>query len=359
MEKVLKEFSVKYLQILDENGKCDEKLMPKLTSSEIKNMYESMILARVFDDKAIKLQRQGRLGTYASSKGQEASHLGPGFALKKEDFIIPSFRESGLFMQKGVPAELVYAFWAGDERGMQIPNKINMLPISIPVGTQSLHAVGLAMAFQYQNKNNVSLGIFGDGGTSEGDFNEAMNFAGVFNAPVILLCQNNQWAISFPVKKQTAAETIAQKAIAFGFSGVVVDGNDIFAMYKATKDAADKARKGLGPTLIEALTYRMSDHTTSDDAKKYRSEKEVKEWEKKDPILRLQKYMINKKIANKNYFQKILKNSKKIIDKAVENMEAAKPYPPEDIFNYMFAEKTLNLIEQQSKFVHENKEGGK
>ena len=246
MEKAIGNYEVKYWQILDENGKCDEKEMPKLTANEMKKLYDFMVLTRVFDDKALKLQRQGRIGTYASTLGQEASNVGSAFAVKDEDLVFPSFREDGVFLVRGFPPESLYAYWAGDERGMQIPKGINILPVSITVGAHLPHAAGAAMAFKHQGLKSAAVVYFGDGATSEGDFHEAMNFAGVFKAPCIFICENNQWAISVPVKEQTASSTIAQKAIAYGFPGVQVDGNDVFAVYKATADALDRARRGEG-----------------------------------------------------------------------------------------------------------------
>jgi len=272
MERVIEKFEVKYWQLLDENGKCDEKEMPKLTAAEMKKIYELMILTRVFDDKALKLQRQGRIGTYAPILGQEASNIGSAFAIKNEDLVFPAFRENGVFLVRGMPMDLLYAFWAGDERGMQIPKNVNMFPVAITVGAHTPHAVGAAMAFKIQKKKGATIVYFGDGATSEGDFAEAMNFAGVYQAPCVFICQNNQWAISTPVSEQTHSHTIAQKAIAYGIEGIRIDGNDVLAVYKATDYALKKARAGKGPTLIECLTYRMGDHTTADDSKKYRAE---------------------------------------------------------------------------------------
>ncbi len=349
MEKVTGEFSVKYLQILDENGKCDEKLMPKISNEEIKKIYELMVLTRMFDAHAVSYQRQGRMGTYASVLGQEACQIGSAILMKKEDFAFPSFREHSVFITRGMPLELLFAYWIGDERGMKIPKNVGMFPVSIPVGTHLLHAVGAGMAFNYLKKKNVSVVYFGDGATSEGDFHEAMNFAGVFKTPTVFICQNNQYAISIPVKEQTASETLAQKAIAYGFEGIRVDGNDVFAVYKTIYDALLKARSGKGPTFIECFTYRRGDHTTSDDAKKYRNEKEVKEWEKKDPLIRLKRYMEGRKLWSEKYEKKIFENAEKKVTDAFKKAETMTPYAREEIFDYMFEEKTLNLIEQQKE----------
>jgi pyruvate dehydrogenase E1 component alpha subunit len=347
MEKVIEKFEVRYLQVLNENGKVDEKLMPKISSAEIKRIYEGMVLTRVFDEKALKLQRQGRMGTYAPVRGQEAQ-VASAVAMGKEDFVFPAFRENGVFLARGVPPEQIYQYWYGDERGSCIPVESRIFPVSITVGAHPLHAVGYAMAMQRLKKKVVTITYFGDGATSEGDCLEAFNFAGAFKAPVVFICQNNGWAISLPVSQQTAASTLAQKAIAFGFEGVRVDGNDVFAVYKAVKIAVEKARMGGGPTLIEMLTYRMADHTTSDEAKKYRREEEVIAWGGKDPILRLKNYMSTKKMGNEKYFASVVSNAEKIIENATLKYEKIPFYKPEEIFNYMYKELTPDLREQQA-----------
>ena len=351
MLKVVEKFEVKYLQVLNEKGKVDSKLMPKLSNNDIKRIYEAMILSRVFDDKAVKLQRQGRLGTFAQSKGQEASQIGSAFALRKEDWIFPSFRESGIYLLRGMPIDLLFRYWAGDERGMKLPN-INMFTISIPVGTHLSHAAGFAWGAKIKKQDIVVVTYFGDGATSEGDFHEALNFAGVFNLPIVFICQNNQYAISVPVEKQTKSSTIAQKAIAYGFDGIKVDGNDVFAVYKATKEALDKARKGK-PSLIECFTYRLGDHTTSDDAKKYRSDKELKLWEAKDPIKRLEIYMKNKKIWNKDYANNVLADAEETVNDAVKKAESFPKANVEDMFNYTYKELSPNLKEQLDSLKNE------
>jgi pyruvate dehydrogenase E1 component alpha subunit len=347
-EKVIKKFEIKRLSILDEHGNYDKKLAPKLTSSEIKRIYENMVMARVFDEKALKLQRTGRIGTYASMRGQEATIIGSIMATRKSDWIVPCFRESGAFLAKGIPLSSMYQYWGGDERGMSFQPDVHMLPVAITVGAQPLHAVGIGMAAKIK-KDKIAVAVyFGDGATSEGDCLEALNFAGVFKAPVVFINQNNQWAISVPRKKQTAAETLAQKAIAFGFEGVQVDGNDVFAVYKAVKHAMDKARSGKGPMYIECETYRLGDHTTSDDAKKYRREKDVREWEKKDPFDRLIKFMEKNKIGNKKYFEKTLENATEEVEKAVKEYEAKKLSDRLEIFKYMYEKQTPNLVEQMN-----------
>jgi pyruvate dehydrogenase E1 component alpha subunit len=336
MIKTLAKFEVKRLEILSPTGKIDSKLMPKLTNSQIKQLYYWMHLTRAFDNKALKLQRTGRMGTYASMLGQEATIIGSTFALRKQDFLFPSFRMNGGMMVKGVPMHQLYQYWGGDERGMKFPKGTNVFPICITVGEQQLHGTGYAWGLKLQKKKAVVLSDFGDGATSEGDFHEALNFAGVFKAPMIFLCQNNKWAISLSRNKQTASQTIAQKAIAYGIKGIQVDGNDIFAMYKATQDAIKDAIKGI-PTLIEADTYRMESHTTSDEATKYRPTKEVKEWQKKDPILRLRLFMEKKKIWNKKEEEKLLQRVQKEVDVASKKYLAIQKPAKEEMFKYMFA----------------------
>jgi len=345
-EKSIAKFEVKFLQVLNETGKVDEKLMKGISSSLIKQMYENMILARAFDERALKLQRQGRIGTYASVHGQEACQIGSALAVSKDDLIFPAFRENSVFLVRGMPPERLFQYWGGDERGLDIPKDVNVFTPAITVGGHLPHAVGAGMAFKYLKQKRVSLVYFSDGATSEGDFHEAMNFAGTQNAPVVFLCQNNQWAISVPVKEQTASETLAQKAIAYGFEGIQVDGNDVFAVYKATTDALNKARAGKGPTFIELLTYRVGNHTTSDDASKYRGEKIVKEWIKKDPVLRLSNYMKKKKMLNSAYEKKVISNAERIVNEAVDKYEKIKPQNPEDMFKYVYAEMPNYLKEQ-------------
>ena len=346
--KVIKKFEINRLEVMNEKGIVNKKLMPKLSKEDIKKIYEAIILTRVFDKKAIALQRQGRLGTYASMLGQEASIIGSAYALKSSDWIIPSFRESGIFLLRNYPIDSFFQFWAGDENGMGFTKDINMLPIAIPVGTQLLHAVGMAFASKFKNQNDVFMAFFSDGATSTGDFHEALNLASVYKLPVIFICQNNQYAISTPVKKQTGSETIAQKAIAYGIQGIQVDGNDVFAVYSAVKYASEKARKN-NPILVECLTYRINDHTTSDDSKKYRDEKEVSLWKLKDPLERLRKYMEKNKMLSKEYEKSVLEASDKIIEEAVIKAES-KNVNPEEMFSYIFDELTPNLKSQLNEF---------
>src|SRR3989344_4410478 len=288
VKKVIQKFKVEFLQVLNEKGNIDKNLMPKLTKEKIKQLYESMILVRTFDDKAFSLQRQGRIGTYLQVKGQEAIQVGAAILLEDKDWFFPMYRNSAALIVRKHPMHMLLQYWNGDERGLKSSESVNNFPIAIPVGTHIPHAVGAAWASKLKKEKTISLAFFGDGATSKADFHSGMNFASVFQVPAVLICENNQYAISVPLKQQTHSETIAQKAIAYGMKAMQVDGNDIFAVYKATKEAIDNARKGKGPTFIECVTYRVTDHSTSDDATKYRKQREVELWKKKDPIDRLE-----------------------------------------------------------------------
>jgi pyruvate dehydrogenase E1 component alpha subunit len=340
-ENIIETFDVKHIQVLNEKGEADAALMPEIPDETIKKMYETLVFSRVFDQRALNLQREGRIGTYASVHGQEASQVGSAFALEKTDWVFPSFREMAVYIAMGYPPYMLFQFWAGDERGMKTPDDLNIFPLCIPVGTQAPHAVGAAMAMKIKKMDSIAAVYFGDGGTSKGDFHEGLNFAGVYKLPVVFICQNNQWAISVPRSRQTASLTLAQKAISYGFEGIQVDGNDIFGVYKATSDAVKKARDGRGPTLIECFTYRVSDHTTADDASRYRSKEEVEEWLKKDPILRLKTYMDGKGLWSEGYQKKVEASAKSKVDEAVKKAEDVPPPLPEDILKYTYKEMTL------------------
>jgi pyruvate dehydrogenase E1 component alpha subunit len=340
------------VQILDKEGRViSPELVPDLNNDDLKTLYRFMLLSKVADDKALKLQRQGRFGTYAPVRGQEASEVGSAYALPASDWMFPTFREAAAMLVKGMPLEYIYLYWMGNELGNAAPEGINIFPISIPVGTQPLHAVGTAWAAKIKGDDVATLVYFGDGGTSEGDFHEAMNFAGVFQTPTVFFCQNNQYAISVPRIKQTAANTLAQKAIAYGFEGVQVDGNDILAVYAVTKEAIDKAHAGGGPTFIEAYTYRLSHHTTADDATRYRTKEEVAFWEERDPIKRFQVYLQGKGLWNTNYEEALVQEMSQLVDEATEKSENWPAPSPEDVFKYTYAEMPWTLKEQLANLV--------
>src|SRR5665648_618841 len=337
---------------MDHQGNVDESLMPDLSEEQIRHLYETMVLTRQFDERMLKLQRQGRLGTFARVMGQEAAHIGTTYALEKgKDWLIPAFRETGAFILWGTPLENILAVNAGDERGQKIDEGVRVLPVSIPIATHLLHATGIAWAMKQKGEDSLALTVFGDGATSEGDFSEAMNFGGVFKLPMIFLCQNNQWAISVPYHKQTAACTVAQKAIGYGVPGIQVDGNDIFAVYRATREAVDRARAGDGPSLVEAHTYRLADHTTSDDARKYRAPEEVVEWEAKDPLLRLRLYMRAQGLLDDAEEHSVGEAVDEKVTRAVEAFESVDPPSPEEIFAHVYAQMPRHLKQQQEELL--------
>lgn len=347
--KKILDTGVDWLQVLDPEGNVDESLEPEIDNKTLEKFYRTMVLTRLFDDKALKLQRQGRMLTYGSSLGQEASAIGSAYAMYQDDWFFPAFREHGVQIARGIPLKLLYIYWMGSEdANLALPYR--NFPVAIPVSTQILHAVGAAWAAKMQKQNIASVVYFGDGATSEGDFHEGMNFAGVFKTPTVFICQNNQYAISLPRERQTASKTLAQKALAYGFEGIQVDGNDVLAVYSATKTALDKARAGGGPTMIECFTYRMSAHTTSDDPTRYRQMAEVEEWRKKDPIKRLQIYLAKKGIWNQDYEDNLTKELAEQVEKAVEEAESFNP-DMENMFRYVYAEMPPNLREQKDELL--------
>ncbi len=293
--KTVLQAKIRHISILDEQGNFDAKLGKNLIPDEdAVKLYEHMVIYRHFDEIAFKLQRSGRMGTFPENRGQEATSLGAAYALRGDDWLVPCYRENAGLFWRGLPMEYVLLHWMGDERGNQIPDGLYITPIAIPIGTQMLHAAGLAWASKYRARDNIACTFFGDGATSEGDFHEAMNFAANLDLPVIFFCQNNHWAISVPAKIQCAAPTIAQRGIGYGMDCVQLDGNDIFAVVHAVREAAERARSSNRPTFIEAVTYRLGDHTTADDARRYRDEAELERWKKRDPMLRLRKYLADR-----------------------------------------------------------------
>jgi len=333
-------------QILAEDGRAAPDREPKLSASDLQKLYALMATTRAADLKALKLQRQGRMGTFAPSLGHEACQVGSAFALRPQDWVFPYFRDLGTYITLGFPLKNYYLYWMGNEEGMHIPAGLNIFTISVPVGSQLPHAVGCAMAMKYRKEQAAAIAYFGEGATSEGDFNEALNFAGVFKTPNVFVCFNNQYAISTPVRQQTAAKTIAEKAAAFGFTGIRADGNDVLAMYALTLEALEKARSGGGPTLIEAFTYRMGDHTTSDDASRYRAEQEVKDWSQRDPIERFRVYLREKGLWDEAFEAKIQKEAEDLINRAVAEAENTPPPRPEDVFIHTYKEMTPELNRQ-------------
>ncbi|MGD1060614.1 MAG: pyruvate dehydrogenase (acetyl-transferring) E1 component subunit alpha [Methanomassiliicoccales archaeon] len=337
----------KMLQVVDKDGKVvSPGLEPSLDNEFLVRSYRTMLLTRIGDEKAVRLQRQGRMGAYPSSRGQEASQIGPAMVLDRSDWLVWAFRELGALLWHGVPLHQQYLYWMGNEEGSRYAEGVNVTPSVVPVGSQIPHSVGIAYAFKFRGEKSVVLCYFGDGGSSEGDFHEALNFAGVFKTPNIFVCQNNQWAISLPREKQTAAKTIAQKAVAYGFPGIQVDGNDVLALYVAAREAKDRAKNGLGPTLIESYTYRMGDHTTSDDATRYRNKDELNYWLDRDPIKRFRIYLTNKGLWDDKKEKEAVSDCDRLVEEAVKQAENH-PLPVlEDIFRYTYAEMNANLTEQ-------------
>jgi len=343
------EASIDHHQILDEQGVLDEKLArDTLTDEQVLFLYQKMIEYRRLDEIAFTLQRSGRMYTYPQNKGQEAAALGSGFAMRVGvDFLVPCYRENAALFLHGLPPECIFLHWMGDERGNVIPPGVNVTPIAIPIGTQMLHAAGIAWAYKMRKEDRVVITYFGDGATSEGDFHEAMNFATAFNLPVIFFCQNNQWAISVPREQQMASETVAQKAIAYGAMGVQVDGNDLFAVYKATLEARDRARAGGGVTLIEAVTYRLGDHTTADDARRYRDPKEVEAWQQKDPAIRTRRYLESRGLWDDAKQAALDEKAKAFATEIVRKAEGIAAPDVSEMFNYLYAEIPLELRRQR------------
>ncbi|HLD76110.1 MAG TPA: pyruvate dehydrogenase (acetyl-transferring) E1 component subunit alpha [Candidatus Norongarragalinales archaeon] len=342
--------SVESWQVLDENGKIDPTMDPKLPDEKLQAMYADMVFCRVFDRKAVSLQRSGRMYTYAPLEGQEASQVGSCAALSEEDWTFPTYRDHAAFLCRGAPLDLVFAYWMGFDEGMKMPPEVHTFPTSITVGNHLPLATGFAWGLALKKEKKAVLVYFGDGASSEGDFHESLNFASVFSAPCIFFCQNNQWAISVPVKKQMHAETVAQRALSYGAWGVRVDGNDVLGVFTAVKEAQRRALEGLGPSLIECMTYRMSVHTTADDPKKYRDESEVVLWKKKDPIERFQKYLAGKKLWDENFEKSVQESAKNKVDAAVKKAEAYRGEPAA-FFDHVFEEKPWHLLEQKDAFL--------
>jgi len=341
------------LEILDIEGRVDAALMPEIDPSRIRDLYRDMVLMRTFDTKALKLQRQGRMGTWPPIKGQEAIQAGVALAMGENDWLIPAFREHGIMVLRGVPLHLVFAYWAGDERGSSYPEDIRCFPVAVPVGSQWQHGAGVGLSLKLRDEDAVAVTFGGDGSTSEGDFHEAVNCAGVFGAKTVFVIQNNQWAISVPLHRQTAAETLAQKAHAYGVPGVQVDGNDVFAVYAAASEAIERTRRGEGPSLIEAVTYRLGDHTTADDASRYRPEEELKEWEGRDPILRLRRYLVEQGLWDDDQETVLLEEATSWVDGQVKALEEMEPQAPEEIFTSMYAAMPPHVVEQMQSLLEE------
>lgn len=335
--KIIDRFEVPYYQYLNEEGVLADEIPPIAEDTKtLLQLYRLMVLVRVIDAKAVALQRTGKLGTYPSTRGQEAVFVGVGHAMEKTDIFVPYYRDVGTLIQRGVRLSQILLYWGGDERGNYFSADSRDFPFSVPVGSQPLHAAGAAFALKYHKQKNAVLTICGDGATSEGDFYEAMNVAGVWKLPVVFVICNNQWAISVPRKVQTAAHTLAQKAIAAGFVGEQIDGNDIIAVQHRTQYALTKARDEHEPRLLEMVCYRQHDHTTADDASRYEPKGlRESEW-KKEPIMRLRRYLEKIKAWSEEQEQTLQSECAAEVDQAVKEYNETPAQPLESMFDFLY-----------------------
>ena len=347
--------SAEPLQIIHADGSVEDGAEPDIPSGELRRLYRIMVLQREFDRRALNLQRQGRIGFYVSAMGQEAAQVGSAYALAEEDWVFPAYRELGAALVRGVPLQWIVAQLYGNAndrgKGRQMPNHYgyrehNVVTASSPVGTQIPLAAGCAWAARIRGDSAVALVYFGDGATSTGEFHAGMNFAGVFRLPVVFFCQNNQWAISVPRERQTASETLAQKADAYGFQGVRVDGNDLLAVHRASREAVEKARGGGGPTMIEAVTYRMGGHSTADDPRRYRDEREVAEWSARDPIVRFRRYLEARGLWADPDEEEAKAEVERSIESMIQEEEEVGPPPLETMVEDVFADVPWHLAEE-------------
>jgi 2-oxoisovalerate dehydrogenase E1 component alpha subunit len=343
------EFKIEYKQILDSRGDIVAPL-PQFAAdpADVLRMYQAMTRVRVFDAKAVNLQRTGQLGTYPSCLGHEATHVGIGAAMRPEDVLAPVYREFGTQLWRGVTMAEILTYWGGDERGSDFAHPRHDFAWCVPIATQTLHAAGAAMAFKLRKEPRCALAYIGDGGTSEGAFYEALNLAGARALPVVFVIVNNGWAISVPVALQTASRTLAQKAVAAGIPGVQVDGNDVFVVRQAVSEALETARRGGGPCLIEALTYRLSDHTTADDASRYRGSQEVKEAWAVEPLIRIRQYLLKAGIWNEEQERALLHDCTRQVDAAVNEYLNHAKQSTDAMFDTLFAELPQHLREQRA-----------
>jgi 2-oxoisovalerate dehydrogenase E1 component alpha subunit len=346
---IVANFRVDYTQFLSPKGDATQSL-PEFARdpAALVPLYRAMVRTRLFDTKAIALQRTGTLGTFASSLGQEAIGVGIASAMRAEDVLLPSYRDHGAQFLRGVTVVECLLYWSGDERGSDFSGPRGDFPNCIPIGNQVCHAVGVAYAFRLRREARVAICIIGDGGTSKGDFYEAMNMAGVWRAPVVFVINNNQWAISAPRNIQTAAQTLAQKAIAAGIEGHQVDGNDVIAVRHVTQEAVEKARTGGGPTLIEAISYRLGDHTTADDATRYRDPDLVQQHWALEPIARLRNYLVRAKAWDKDQEDCLLKECSEAINQAVDDYLAVPAPATEAMFDHLYAMLPDTMREQRA-----------
>lgn len=346
------ESKFKTFQILNEEGEVvNEDASPDLSDDELKELMRRMVFTRILDQRSIALNRQGRLGFYAPTAGQEASQIGSHFAMEKEDFLLPAYRDVPQLIFHGLPLHQAFLFSRGHFHGNQIPEGVNALSPQIIIGAQYVQATGVGLGMKKRGKKAVAVTYTGDGGTSQGDFYEGLNFAGVYGANVIFIVQNNRFAISVPVEKQTAAKTLAQKAVAAGVEGIQVDGMDVLAVYAVTKHARERAINGEGPMLIETMTYRYGPHTMAgDDPTRYRTSDLDSEWEKKDPLVRFRKYLERKNLWSEEEENKVIEQAKINIREAIKQADAQPKQKVTDLISIMFEELPVNLQEQMEQY---------
>jgi len=331
-------FEILYSQFLDAHGKVVAPLPAfAADTAALIPLYQAMVLMRTYDAKAIALQRTGQIGTYASILGKEAVEAGVGAAMQKDDVLLCTYRENGVQIMRGVTMRELLVYWGGDERGSNYSAARRDFPVCITIASQCLHAVGVAYAIKLRRQPRAAVCMLGDGASSKGDFYESINAAGTWRLPVVFVLTNNQWAISVPRKTQSAAQTLAQKALAAGFEGVQVDGNDVVAVHHAMREALVKARSGGGPALIEAVTYRLADHTTADDASRYRAPEELAEAWKRDPVLRLRNYLSEAGVWNRALEEELLRQSAEQVQAAAQAYLDTPPPPAGQMFDHLYA----------------------
>ena len=351
--KIIDRFEIPYYQYLNEEGQLVDDSVPLATDTKkLLELYRLMTLVRIIDAKAIALQRTGKLGTYPSTRGQEAVFVGMGHAMAKKDILVPYYRDLGALIQRGVSLTQILLYWGGDERGNCFTPDSEDFPFSVPVGSQPLHAVGAAYALKYRKEARAVLSVCGDGATSQGDFYEAINVAGVWKLPVVFVVCNNQWAISVSRAAQTAAHTLAQKAIAAGIPGEQIDGNDVIAVQYRTAEALKRAREKQEACVLEMVCYRQHDHTTADDASRYepKDSREL-EW-KKEPILRLRTYLEKQGAWSQAQEEQLIAECGAEVNQAVEAYLATEAQPLESMFDYLYEELPKIYVEQRDMLKH-------
>ena len=353
------DFNIETIELLDPTGTLLHPLPDGLSGrDQLVHLYHNMVLTRVFDRAAIKLQRTGAMGTYPSCEGQEAIGAGVGFAMQENDLLVPYYRDIGTQIQRGTLLEEILLYWGGDERGSCFRQQAQDFPMSVPIASQCCHAVGVAYAMKYRGEHRAVVTTCGDGATSKGDFYESINVAGVMGLPVVFVVNNNRWAISVPLEKQTAAQTIAQKAFAAGIDGVRVDGNDPIAIFQVMSEALEKARNRFQPSIVEALSYRLCDHTTADDASRYRDQREFDEARQLEPLIRFKAFLQSEHQWSELEDNALYADCDTHVRKSIEAYRATPDQAPGEFFDYMFAKPTVDLEKQKNEWLAEAKRHG-